>query len=114
MKAALQAKQKNDIEQAKVFLRTAKGFDPMIEAARDGKTVDISTVSRQKIYCDSSNTGRVNQVNPLYDLHTPDLVLEMGFMACVHPAITASILIHLFYYEKVYTAPPDYYYSEES
>lgn len=44
MKAALQAKQKNDVEQAKAFLRTAKGFDPMIEAARSGKAVDISTV----------------------------------------------------------------------
>ncbi|XP_034558166.1 coiled-coil and C2 domain-containing protein 1B isoform X2 [Notolabrus celidotus] len=44
MKAALQAKQKNDMEQAKVFLRTAKGFEPMIEAARSGKTVDISAV----------------------------------------------------------------------
>ncbi|XP_035525913.1 coiled-coil and C2 domain-containing protein 1B isoform X2 [Morone saxatilis] len=44
MKAALQAKQKNDMEQAKVFLRAAKGFDPIIEAARSGKTVDISTV----------------------------------------------------------------------
>ncbi|CAN9502990.1 unnamed protein product [Ophioblennius macclurei] len=44
MKAALQAKQKNDLDQAKVFLRTAKGFDPMIEAARSGKSVDISTV----------------------------------------------------------------------
>uniref|UniRef100_UPI0037E8A401 coiled-coil and C2 domain-containing protein 1B n=1 Tax=Semicossyphus pulcher TaxID=241346 RepID=UPI0037E8A401 len=44
MKAALQAKQKNDMEQAKVFLRAAKGFDPMIEAARSGKAVDISAV----------------------------------------------------------------------
>ncbi|TDH05959.1 hypothetical protein EPR50_G00127960 [Perca flavescens] len=44
MKAALQAKQKNDMEQAKIFLRTAKGFEPLIEAARSGKTVDISTV----------------------------------------------------------------------
>nr|XP_020446940.1 coiled-coil and C2 domain-containing protein 1B isoform X3 [Monopterus albus] len=44
MKAALQAKQKNDMEQAKVFLRSAKGLDPMIEAARSGKPVDISTV----------------------------------------------------------------------
>ncbi|XP_034468357.1 coiled-coil and C2 domain-containing protein 1B isoform X2 [Hippoglossus hippoglossus] len=44
MKAALIAKQKNDLEQAKNFLRTAKGFEPMIEAARGGKTVDISTV----------------------------------------------------------------------
>lgn len=44
MKAALQAKQKNDMEQAKSLLRTAKGFDPIIEAARSGKTVDISTV----------------------------------------------------------------------
>ncbi|ROJ13901.1 Coiled-coil and C2 domain-containing protein 1B [Anabarilius grahami] len=42
MKAALQAKQKNDLEQAKTFLRTAKGLDPMIEAARSGKAVDIS------------------------------------------------------------------------
>ncbi|KAM8851271.1 coiled-coil and C2 domain-containing protein 1B isoform 1-T1 [Spinachia spinachia] len=44
MKAALQAKQKNDMEQAKVFLRTARRFDPIIEAARSGKTVDISAV----------------------------------------------------------------------
>ncbi|XP_029308793.1 coiled-coil and C2 domain-containing protein 1B isoform X2 [Cottoperca gobio] len=44
MKAALQAKQKNDMEQAKILLRTAKGFDPLIEAARSGRTVDISTV----------------------------------------------------------------------
>ncbi|XP_054479145.1 coiled-coil and C2 domain-containing protein 1B isoform X2 [Anoplopoma fimbria] len=44
MKAALQAKQKNDMEQAKIFLRTAKGFEPMIEAARSGKAVDISAV----------------------------------------------------------------------
>lgn len=50
MKAALQAKQKNDMEQAKVFLRTAKGFDSMIEAARSGRNVDISTVSRQEVY----------------------------------------------------------------
>ncbi|XP_067220224.1 coiled-coil and C2 domain-containing protein 1B isoform X2 [Chanodichthys erythropterus] len=42
MKAALQAKQKNDLEQAKTFLRTAKCLDPMIEAARSGKTVDVS------------------------------------------------------------------------
>ncbi|KTF86981.1 hypothetical protein cypCar_00015053 [Cyprinus carpio] len=44
MKAALQAKQKNDLEQAKTLLRAAKGLDPMIEAARSGKMVDISKV----------------------------------------------------------------------
>lgn len=44
LKAALQAKQKNDLEQAKTLLRKAKGFDPMIEAARSGKPVDISQV----------------------------------------------------------------------
>ncbi|XP_052470021.1 coiled-coil and C2 domain-containing protein 1B [Carassius gibelio] len=42
MKAALQAKQKNDLEQAKTLLRAAKSLDPMIEAARSGKTVDVS------------------------------------------------------------------------
>ncbi|XP_066508393.1 coiled-coil and C2 domain-containing protein 1B-like isoform X1 [Hoplias malabaricus] len=44
MKAALAAKQKNDMEQAKIFLRTAKSFEPMIEAAKSGKAVDISKV----------------------------------------------------------------------
>ncbi|KAK7944866.1 hypothetical protein WMY93_000594 [Mugilogobius chulae] len=44
LKAALQAKQKNDMEQAKTLLRKAKGFEPMIEAARGGKPVDISQI----------------------------------------------------------------------
>lgn len=44
MKAALQAKQKQDLEQAKTLLRTAKGLEPMIEAVRSGKTVDVSKV----------------------------------------------------------------------
>lgn len=50
MRAALQAKQKNNMEQAKAFLRTAKGFDPLIEAARSGKTVDVRNVRRQELY----------------------------------------------------------------
>lgn len=44
LKAALQAKQKNELEQAKTLLRKAKALDPMIEAARSGKPVDISQV----------------------------------------------------------------------
>ncbi|XP_053507285.1 coiled-coil and C2 domain-containing protein 1B [Ictalurus furcatus] len=44
MKAALQAKQKNDMEQARVYLRTAKSFEPLITAARSGKHVDLSKV----------------------------------------------------------------------
>ncbi|XP_078417243.1 coiled-coil and C2 domain-containing protein 1B [Cetorhinus maximus] len=44
MKAALQAKQKKNLEQAKHFLRTAKGFDPMIAAVQSGKPIDISKV----------------------------------------------------------------------
>lgn len=44
MKAALQAKQKNDVEQAKVYLRTAKSLEPLITAARSGKHVDFSQV----------------------------------------------------------------------
>lgn len=46
MQAALQAKQKNDIEGAKLFLRQAKGLDPMIEAAQNGLPVDITKVRR--------------------------------------------------------------------
>lgn len=45
LKAALQAKQKNDIEQAKALFRTAKSLDPIIEGARSGTAVDIGTVS---------------------------------------------------------------------
>ncbi|NXT39384.1 C2D1A protein, partial [Pelecanoides urinatrix] len=44
MEAALRAKQKNDIEGAKLFLRQAKGLDPMIEASQNGLPVDITKV----------------------------------------------------------------------
>ncbi|XP_017266457.1 coiled-coil and C2 domain-containing protein 1B isoform X2 [Kryptolebias marmoratus] len=44
LKAALQAKQKSDMDQAKTFLRTAKGLDAMIEAARGGRPVDVSAL----------------------------------------------------------------------
>ncbi|XP_048458055.1 coiled-coil and C2 domain-containing protein 1B-like [Rhincodon typus] len=44
MKAALQAKQKKSLEQAKNFLRIAKGFDPMIVDVQSGKSIDISKV----------------------------------------------------------------------
>uniref|UniRef100_A0A8C8VPQ2 Coiled-coil and C2 domain-containing protein 1B n=1 Tax=Pelusios castaneus TaxID=367368 RepID=A0A8C8VPQ2_9SAUR len=44
MQAALRAKQKNDIEGAKLFLRQAKGLDPMIEASQGGLPVDITKV----------------------------------------------------------------------
>ncbi|KAM6456453.1 coiled-coil and C2 domain-containing protein 1B [Liasis olivaceus] len=42
LKAAVQAKKKNDLEQAKAYLRTAKSLDPKIEMAKNGKSVDIS------------------------------------------------------------------------
>ncbi|NXA57161.1 C2D1A protein, partial [Nothocercus julius] len=44
LQAALRAKQKNDIEGAKLFLRQAKGLDPMIEASHSGLPVDITKV----------------------------------------------------------------------
>ncbi|NXD40343.1 C2D1B protein, partial [Copsychus sechellarum] len=42
LKAAIKAKRGNNLEQAKTYLRTAKGLDLKIEQARSGKTVDIS------------------------------------------------------------------------
>nr|XP_003220334.1 PREDICTED: coiled-coil and C2 domain-containing protein 1B [Anolis carolinensis] len=42
LKAAIQAKKQNDLEQAKMYLRTAKSLDPKIEQAKNGKLVDIS------------------------------------------------------------------------
>ncbi|NXY46522.1 C2D1B protein, partial [Ceuthmochares aereus] len=42
MKAAVKAKKANNLEQAKMYLRTAKSFDLKIEQAKHGKPVDIS------------------------------------------------------------------------
>ncbi|KFU97693.1 Coiled-coil and C2 domain-containing protein 1B, partial [Pterocles gutturalis] len=42
MKAAVKAKKENNLEQAKMYLRTAKSFDLKIEQAKCGKPVDIS------------------------------------------------------------------------
>lgn len=43
--AALQAKRKGEINQAKEYLRLAKGFDPLIDASNSGLPVDMDTVS---------------------------------------------------------------------
>ncbi|NXE72538.1 C2D1B protein, partial [Cochlearius cochlearius] len=42
MKAAVKAKKENNLEQAKMYLRTAKSFDLKIEQVKCGKPVDIS------------------------------------------------------------------------
>lgn len=52
LQAALRAKQKNDVEGAKMHLRQAKGLEPMLEASRNGLPVDIA------------------KVRPLYSTHT--------------------------------------------
>ncbi|XP_058381518.1 coiled-coil and C2 domain-containing protein 1A isoform X1 [Diceros bicornis minor] len=44
LQAALRAKQKNDVEGAKMLLRQAKGLEPMLEASRSGLPVDITKV----------------------------------------------------------------------
>lgn len=44
LQAALHAKQKNDVEGAKMHLRQAKGLEPMLEASRNGLPVDIAKV----------------------------------------------------------------------
>lgn len=46
MKAAVKAKKENNLEQAKMYLRTAKSLDLRIEQAKCGKPVDLSKVSR--------------------------------------------------------------------
>jgi len=42
--AALEAKRAGQIEQAKEYLRSSKGFDKLIEASKGGLPVDISTL----------------------------------------------------------------------
>lgn len=41
---ALEAKRAGQIEQAKEYLRQAKGFDKLIEATKCGLPVDINTI----------------------------------------------------------------------
>ena len=42
--AAIASKKRNEIEEAKRYLRLCKGFDPMIAAAKLGKPVDLAQV----------------------------------------------------------------------
>ena len=42
--AALEAKRSGQIEQAKEYIRQAKGFDKLIEASKCGLPVDISSL----------------------------------------------------------------------
>lgn len=42
--AALDAKQQGELNEAKEFLRQAKGFDKLIDAARAGLPVDWSSI----------------------------------------------------------------------
>ncbi|CAE1174113.1 CC2D1 [Acanthosepion pharaonis] len=42
--AAIQAKKENNMELAKAYLRQAKGFEPMLEAAEGGLPVDLTKV----------------------------------------------------------------------
>lgn len=42
--AALESKQKGDFEQAKHYLRCARGFDPLIEATQNGLPIDATSI----------------------------------------------------------------------
>jgi coiled-coil and C2 domain-containing protein 1 len=42
--AALVSKQKGDLQQAKEYLRMAKGFDPLIEATQNGLPIDATSI----------------------------------------------------------------------
>lgn len=42
--AALDAKKRGELEQAKEYLRQSKGFDPLIEATKNGLPIDATTI----------------------------------------------------------------------
>lgn len=48
--AAMQAKSRGEVNQAKEYLRSAKGFDKLIEATQSGLPVDLKTVSSHMLY----------------------------------------------------------------
>jgi coiled-coil and C2 domain-containing protein 1 len=43
-KAAIESKRKGDIQQAKEYLRAAKGFEPLIEATQNGLPIDATSI----------------------------------------------------------------------
>lgn len=48
--AALQAKSRGEVNQAKEYLRLSKGFDKLIGATQSGLPVDLKTVSIHLYY----------------------------------------------------------------
>ncbi|XP_064415879.1 coiled-coil and C2 domain-containing protein 1B isoform X2 [Latimeria chalumnae] len=78
MKAAVQAKQKNDREQAKLYLRTAKGFDPMIEAVENGKAIDISKVPSPPTDEDDDDFILVHHKDVVMSQKTEEVYLQLA------------------------------------
>lgn len=48
--AALEAKKRGDINQAREYLRVSKGFDKLIDASQSGLPVDLKTVSARRAF----------------------------------------------------------------
>lgn len=42
--AALEAKKRGEVDQAKEYLRNARGFDPLIEATKSGLPIDVTSI----------------------------------------------------------------------
>lgn len=90
MKAALQAKQKKDMEQAKNFLRIAKSFDSIIEAARSGKAVDLAKVAPSAVLGWDS-AGRISTNYPhLLQVPSPPGDEDEDFILVHHSEVQVS------------------------
>ncbi|CAG9567518.1 unnamed protein product [Danaus chrysippus] len=74
--AALQAKKDGNIEQAKEYLRAAKGFDSVLEAARGGLAVDLASLppppGEQKAMEDTFDIVTVEECVSVDDISSED------------------------------------------
>ena len=84
--AALDAKKRGEIEQAKEYLRNCKGFQSLIEATQAGLPVDMNTVS---VYCSSCKPMKL----PVGCLTS----LESSSWCNYSIAILCLLLVRLFY-----------------
>lgn len=69
--AAIEAKKRGELEQAKEYLRHAKGFDPLIQATQNGLPIDATSIptppqlkNNDFVMIDSSQIPKINpQIN---------------------------------------------------
>ncbi|XP_061384026.1 coiled-coil and C2 domain-containing protein 1-like isoform X1 [Danaus plexippus] len=81
--AALQAKKDGNIEQAKEYLRAAKGFDSVLEAARGGLAVDLASLP--------PSPGEQKTLEDTFDIVTVEECVSVGDITSEDTDVMAAL-----------------------